>query len=86
MSELYNRPVIVSLRQLINVCTILQTCYCQFEAADQCLNSFLNPLYTSDSYMRTLSNSEHPDEMLHDAVFHQGLHCLLRQKLSSENE
>ena len=24
--------------------------------------------------------------MLHDAVFHEGLHCLLRQKLSSELE
>ena len=29
--------------------------------------------------MRTLANSEDPDEMLHKAAFHQGLHCLLRQ-------
>ena len=30
--------------------------------------------------MGTLANSEDPDEMLHNAAFHQGLHCLLRQK------
>ena len=30
--------------------------------------------------MGTLANSEDLDEMLHDAAFHQGLHCLLRQK------
>ena len=28
-------------------------------------------------------NSEDPDEMLHDAAFHLGLHCLLKQKRSS---
>ena len=28
--------------------------------------------------MGTLANSEDPDEMQHDAAFHQGLHCLLR--------
>ena len=27
----------------------------------------------------TLANSEDPDEMQHNAAFHQGLHCLLRQ-------
>ena len=27
--------------------------------------------------MGTLSNSEDPDEMQHNAEFHQGLHCLL---------
>ena len=26
----------------------------------------------------TLANSEDPDEMQHNAAFHQGLHCLLR--------
>ena len=31
-----------------------------------------------------LANSEDPDEMLHDATFHQGLHCLLKSKLISE--
>ena len=25
---------------------------------------------------QTLTNSEDPDEMQHDAAFHQGLHCL----------
>ena len=29
--------------------------------------------------MGTLANSEDPDEMLHNAAFHQGLHvCLLK--------
>ena len=27
--------------------------------------------------MGTLANSEDPDEMQHNAAFHQGLHCLL---------
>ena len=36
--------------------------------------------------MCTLANSEDPDEMPQDAAFHQGLHCLLRQKGSSEKE
>ena len=36
--------------------------------------------------MGTFANSEDPDEMLHNAAFHQGLHCLLRQSQSSEKE
>ena len=36
--------------------------------------------------MRTLAYSEDLDEMLHNASYHQGLHCLLRQKPSSEKE
>ena len=28
--------------------------------------------------MNTLANSEDPDEMQHNAAFHQGLHCLPR--------
>ena len=36
--------------------------------------------------MRTLANSGDPDEMLHNAAIHQGLHCLLRYKRSSKNE
>ena len=35
-------------------------------------------------FMGTLANSEDPDEMQHNAAFHQGLHCLLRLKRSSE--
>ena len=38
----------------------------------------INPLKTRNPKMGTLANSEDPDEMLHDAAFHQGLHCLLR--------
>ena len=34
--------------------------------------------------MRTLANSECPDETPHIATFHQGIHYLLRQKRSSE--
>ena len=36
--------------------------------------------------MGNLANSEGPDEMLHNAAFYQGLHCLLRQNQSSEKE
>ena len=36
--------------------------------------------------MSTLANSADPYEMLHDAAFHQGPHCLLKQKQSSEKE
>ena len=36
--------------------------------------------------MHTLANSEDPDEMPHDAAFHQSLHSLIRQKQSSEKE
>ena len=32
--------------------------------------------------MGTLANSEDPDEMQHNAAFHQGQHCLLRLKQS----
>ena len=36
--------------------------------------------------MGPLANSEDPDEMQHNAVFHQGLHCLLRLKQLSGAE
>ena len=36
--------------------------------------------------MHILGNSEDPDEMPHNAAFHQCLHYLLIQKLSSEKE
>ena len=36
--------------------------------------------------MGTLANNEDPDEMSHNATFHQGLHCLLRQICYSEKE
>ena len=40
----------------------------------------LDPLYTGKSLMCTLTNSEDPDEMQHNAAFHQGLPCLPRLK------
>ena len=36
--------------------------------------------------MGNLTNSEDPDEMQHNAAFHQGLHCLLRFRQFSETE
>ena len=36
--------------------------------------------------MGTLANSEDPDEMQHNAAFHQGLHCLLLLKQLSGTE
>ena len=33
-----------------------------------------------------MANIEDPDEMPHEAAFHQGLHCLLGQNVSSEKE
>ena len=36
--------------------------------------------------MSTLTNSEYPDEMQHNAAFHQGLHYLLRLKQPSWTE
>ena len=41
---------------------------------------------TRNSIKGTLANSEDPDEMMHHAAFHQGLHCVLRQNKSSEKE
>ena len=36
--------------------------------------------------MGTMAKGDDPDEMLHIAAFHQGLHYLLRQKIFSESE
>ena len=36
--------------------------------------------------MGTFTNGEDPDEMLQNAAFHQGLHCLLKQNRSPEKE
>ena len=36
--------------------------------------------------MGTLTNSEDPNEMLHNAAFHQSLHCLLKEKRSSDKK
>ena len=34
--------------------------------------------------LSTFANSEDPDDMLHNAAFHQGLHFLQRSKRSSD--
>ena len=36
--------------------------------------------------MGTLANSEDPDEMPHDAAFHQALHCLLKKKIDLQGK
>ena len=46
------------------------------------ISQILPFVHTSDSQMSTLANNEDPDKMPYNAAFHQGLHCLLRQKLS----
>ena len=43
-------------------------------------------MYTSDSYMSALAKGEDTDEMQHNATFHQGHHCLLKQNISVEKE
>ena len=43
-------------------------------------------LCTGNPLTGTLSNSEDPDEIQHNAAFHQGLHRLLRLKQSSGTE
>ena len=35
-------------------------------------------------FVITNADREDPDQMAHNLAFHQGLHCLLRQKRSSE--
>ena len=40
------------------------------------LQDLFNPLYSGNPLTGTFANSENPDEMQHDAAFHQGLHCL----------
>ena len=47
---------------------------------------YVNPLKTEIPKVDTLINSEDPDEMPHNAAFHLGLHCLLRQNQSPEKE
>ena len=45
----------------------------------------ISPLKTGKTFLDNLKISEDPDEMPHYAAFHQGLHCLLRQNRSSQN-
>ena len=37
----------------------------------------INLFHSGNLQTGTLANSEDPDEMQHNAAFHQGLHCLL---------
>ena len=46
----------------------------------------VNFVYTGNPKTGTLANSEDLFETPHDAVFHQGLHFLIRQKRSLEKE
>ena len=46
----------------------------------------LTLLYSGNPYWDALTNNEDPDEMPHDAAFHQNQHCLLRLNQSSEKE
>ena len=39
------------------------------------INEIFNSLYTENPQMGTLTNRVDPDEMPHNAAFHQGLHC-----------
>ena len=39
--------------------------------------NYFNPLYTRNPEIDYFANSEDPDEMQHNAAFHQGLHCLV---------
>ena len=43
-----------------------------------------NPLYSGNPLMRTFVNSEDPDEMQHNAAFHQGLHCKGKKDLQTK--
>ena len=40
--------------------------------------NMISLLYTGNPITSILANSEDPDEMQHNAAFHQGLHCLKR--------
>ena len=39
-------------------------------------NDQFKPFHFRYLQTRTLANTEDPDEMPHNAAFHQGLHCL----------
>ena len=51
-----------------------------------CTRPLNNPLYSGKPETCTLANTEDPDEMQHNAAFHQDLHCLLSLKQSSGTE
>ena len=53
---------------------------------DEDLDRNFDTLWTRNLKMGVMANGEEPDEMPHDAAFHQGLRCLQRQNPSSEKE
>ena len=42
------------------------------------------PLFSENPLMSTFVNSEDPDEMQHNAAFHQGLHCKGKKDLQAK--
>ena len=71
------------------MCNIILTFLCQLFAdliKIMCSISLTSTLKTRNPQMGTFANSEDPDEMQHNAAFHKGLHCLLRQNQSSDKE
>ena len=46
-------------------CSLLYLCVYMF-----------NPMYSGNPYTSNFAKSEDPDEMQHNAAFHQGLHSL----------
>ena len=50
------------------------------------ISTSFNHLRVRNPLISTMANSEDPDEMPHDAAFHQGLFSLLRQYRFSEKE
>ena len=44
-----------------------------------CVILYGHPLKSGKLENGTFANCEDPNEMLQNAAFHQGLHCLLRQ-------
>ena len=51
----------------------------EFERKDPLISTKLfNTLFTGNPYTGIFTNSENPNEMPHNAAFHQGQHYLLR--------
>ena len=54
-----------------------KTCSVMVTTKKKTIKIHFIPLYTGYPLTGTLTNSEYPDGMPHDAAFHQGLHCSL---------
>ena len=64
---------------IIVICVYSSFCFYEYLFVFCCL-------FLTVGWSVIVTFSENPDEMLHYAAFHQGQHCLLRLKQSSENE